>query len=112
MTRVPVSMNVNGRERAEFIESGTLLVDFLRDKLGLYATKMGCQQGTCGSCTIMIDGELALSCLVPAERANGRNVVTLEGIVPQGAAARFRSGLCLSVWLLQPGDDRRRQGAA
>ena len=84
MTRVPVSMIVNGREQAEFVESGTILVDFLRDKLGLYATKVGCQQGTCGSCTVMIDGELALSCLVPAERADGRSVVTLEGIMPAG----------------------------
>ena len=84
MTRVPVSMIVNGREEAEFVESGTILVEFLRDKLGLYATKVGCQQGTCGSCTVTIDGELALSCLVPAERAAGHSVVTLEGIAPNG----------------------------
>ena len=85
MARVPVTLTVNGTEQAEFIESGTMLADFLRDKLGLMATKVGCQQGTCGACTVTIDGELALSCLVPAERAEGRSVVTLEGISTNGA---------------------------
>jgi carbon-monoxide dehydrogenase small subunit len=100
-------MIVNGREQAEFIESGTLLVDFLRDKLGLYATKVGCQQGTCGSCTVNIDGELALSCLVPAERANGRSVVTLEGIVPDGSLhplqRAFASGFASQCGFCSPG---------
>ena len=85
MARVPVTLTVNGTEQAEFIESGTMLADFLRDKLGLMATKIGCQQGTCGACTVTIDGELALACLVPAERAEGRSVVTLEGISTNGA---------------------------
>ena len=85
MARVPLTLTVNGREQAEFIESGTMLADFLRDKIGLTATKVGCQQGTCGACTVTIDGELALSCLVPAERAEGRNVETLEGISANGA---------------------------
>jgi carbon-monoxide dehydrogenase small subunit len=80
MARVPVTLTVNGTEQAEFIESGTVLADFLREKLGLTATKVGCQQGTCGACTVEIDGELALSCLVPAQRAEGRSVVTLEGL--------------------------------
>jgi carbon-monoxide dehydrogenase small subunit len=107
MTRVPVSMIVNGKEQAEFVESGTSLVDFLRDKLGLYATKVGCQQGTCGSCTVTIDGELSLSCLVPAERANGRNVVTLEGIVPDGGLhplqRAFASGFASQCGFCSPG---------
>ena len=84
MARVPLTLTVNGKEQAEFIESGTMLADFLRDKLGLTATKVGCQQGTCGACTVTIDGELALACLVPAERAEGRSVVTLEGISSNG----------------------------
>jgi carbon-monoxide dehydrogenase small subunit len=84
MARVPVSLTVNGTEQAEFVESGSLLADFLRDRLGLTATKVGCQQGTCGTCTVTIDGELALSCLVPVERVVGRDVVTLEGISPAG----------------------------
>ena len=63
MARVPVQFTVNGQEQAEFVESGALLVDVLRDKLGLTATKNGCGQGTCGACTVLIDGELQLSCL-------------------------------------------------
>lgn len=80
MARVPVSFSVNGVEQAEFVESGALLVDVLRDKLGLTGTKVGCEQGACGACTVAIDGELALSCLVPAERVAGRNVETIEGL--------------------------------
>jgi carbon-monoxide dehydrogenase small subunit len=80
MARVPLQFTVNGAEQAEFIEAGALLVDVLRDKLGLTATKNGCGQGTCGACTVMIDGEPQLSCLVPAERVEGRAVETLEGL--------------------------------
>jgi carbon-monoxide dehydrogenase small subunit len=81
MARVPLQFTVNGQEQAEFIEPCALLVDVLRDKLGLTAAKNGCGQGTCGACTVVIDGELQLSCLVPAQRAAGRSVETLEGVM-------------------------------
>jgi carbon-monoxide dehydrogenase small subunit len=84
MARVPLTLTVNGREQAEFIESGAMLADVLRDKLGLTATKVGCQQGTCGACTVTIDGKLALACLVPAQRVEGRRVMTLEGLATNG----------------------------
>jgi len=80
MARVPIQFTVNGKEAAEFVESGALLVDVLRDKLSLTATKNGCGQGTCGACTVLIDGELQLSCLTPAQRVEGRSVTTLEGL--------------------------------
>ena len=80
MARVPLQFMVNGEAQAEFVESGALLVDVLRDKLGLTATKNGCGQGTCGACTVLIDGEPQLSCLIPAQRAEGRSVTTLEGL--------------------------------
>ena len=80
MTRVPLQFTVNGKEAAEFVEPGALLVDVLRDKLSLTAAKVGCGQGTCGACTVLIDGEVQLSCLVPAQRAEGRSVTTLEGL--------------------------------
>jgi carbon-monoxide dehydrogenase small subunit len=85
MARVPLVFTVNGAEQAEFVEPGALLVDMLRDKLDLTATKFGCGQGTCGACTVMIDGELMLACLVPAQRVAGRSVETLEGLA-SGAA--------------------------
>jgi carbon-monoxide dehydrogenase small subunit len=84
MARVPLQFTLNGQEQAEFVEDGTLLIDVLRDKLGLTATKNGCGQGTCGACTITMDGELALSCLIPAQRAEGRAVETLEGLAKDG----------------------------
>jgi carbon-monoxide dehydrogenase small subunit len=84
MARVPLTFTVNGAEQAEFIESGAILADVLRDKLGLTATKVGCQQGTCGACTVRIDGELALACLVLAQRVEGHNVETLEGLSANG----------------------------
>jgi carbon-monoxide dehydrogenase small subunit len=56
----------------------------LRDKLGLDGTKIGCAQGTCGACSVLIDGELMLSCLIPAQRIEGRSVVTIEGLAAHG----------------------------
>lgn len=80
MARVPLEITVNGTEEAHFIEPGALLVDVLREKLGLTATKTGCYQGTCGACTVIVDGEPKLSCLIPAQRVNGCSVETLEGL--------------------------------
>jgi carbon-monoxide dehydrogenase small subunit len=85
MARVPVTFTINGAEAAEFIEPGALLSDVLRDKLGLTATKVGCEQGTCGACSVIVNGELKLSCLIPAQRIEGAEVVTLEGINANGA---------------------------
>jgi len=80
MARVPLIFAVNGTEQAEFVEGGAVLADVLRDKLGLTGTRVGCSQGTCGACTVLIDGEPALSCLTLAARANGRAVTTVEGL--------------------------------
>ena len=80
MARVPLIFTVNGSEQAEFVESGALLIDVLRDKLGLTATKNGCGQGTCGACTVIVDGEPLLACLMPAQRVGGKSVETLEAL--------------------------------
>ena len=85
MARVPVTFTVNGAEQAEFVEAGTALLDILRDKLGLTGTKRGCGQGTCGACSVIIDGKLKLACLVPTERANGTTVATIESLGENGA---------------------------
>jgi carbon-monoxide dehydrogenase small subunit len=107
MARVPLQFTVNGAEQAEFVEAGSLLVDVLRDKLGLTATKNGCGQGTCGACTVMIDGEPKLSCLVPAERAEGRSVVTLEGLADGGEThplqRAFADGFAVQCGFCAPG---------
>jgi aerobic carbon-monoxide dehydrogenase small subunit len=63
---------------------GSSLLNFLRDRLGLYGSKNACEQGECGSCSVWLDGSLACSCLVLAAQANEREVVTVEGLESGG----------------------------
>jgi aerobic-type carbon monoxide dehydrogenase small subunit (CoxS/CutS family) len=76
----PLTMTVNQREVTVEIGADEVLVDVLRDRLGLTGTKIGCNEGECGACTIIMDGEPVLSCLVPALRAQGRDILTIEGL--------------------------------
>jgi carbon-monoxide dehydrogenase small subunit len=107
MARVPLQFVVNGAEAAEFVESGALLLDVLRDKLGLTATKSGCNQGTCGACTVIVDGEPMLSCLLPAQRVAGRSVETLEGLARDGELhplqRAFAEGFAVQCGFCAPG---------
>lgn len=80
---VRVSLRVNGTEREGVAEPRTLLSDFLRHELGLTGTKVGCESGSCGSCTIHLDGEPTLSCLTLAIQAQDAQIKTIEGL-PQG----------------------------
>jgi carbon-monoxide dehydrogenase small subunit len=85
MARIPVTFTVNGTEQGEFVAPDALLADLLRERLGLTATKIGCRQGTCGACTVVLNGALTLSCLVPAARLEGASVDTLEALAASGA---------------------------
>jgi aerobic-type carbon monoxide dehydrogenase small subunit (CoxS/CutS family) len=76
----PLTFEVNSRQVTVEIEAGELLVDVLRDRLGLTGTKIGCNEGECGACTVLMDGQPVLSCLVPALRAQGRAITTIEGL--------------------------------
>jgi carbon-monoxide dehydrogenase small subunit len=76
----PLSMTVNGHGLTVEIHADELLVDVLRDRLGLIGTKIGCSEGECGACTVLIDGVAVLSCLMPALRAQGRQIETIEGV--------------------------------
>jgi carbon-monoxide dehydrogenase small subunit len=80
MAKIPVQLTLNGSERAEFVESGTTLLAALRDKMGDTSPKGGCHQGSCGACTVMVDGELRLSCLTLAETCNGSDIRTTAGL--------------------------------
>jgi carbon-monoxide dehydrogenase small subunit len=75
-----LELTVNGIGRRVIVESRRLLVDVLREDLGLTGTTVGCAQGICGSCTVMVDGETARSCLMLAVQAGGADVVTVEGM--------------------------------
>lgn len=84
MARIPVQFTLNGQDRAEFIESGTTLLHALRDTMGDTSPKGGCHQGTCGACSVIIDGELRLSCLTLAETCEGASIQTTAGLAEDG----------------------------
>ena len=77
---VPWSAVVNGNEVSVHIESNAILLDVLRDQAGSLGTKRGCDMGTCGCCSILIDGVPKLSCLTLAQEANGCEITTVEGL--------------------------------
>src|SRR5262245_43085810 len=78
--RCRVSVTVNGRRREGAVEGRRLLVDFLRHDLGLHGTHVGCEQGVCGACTVLLDGEAVKSCLMLAVQARDRSITTVEGL--------------------------------
>nr|WP_281493883.1 (2Fe-2S)-binding protein [Jannaschia sp. S6380] len=81
----PITLTVNGKRRTLSVEPRTTLVEALRDKLGLTGTKIGCNQGQCGACTVLLDGVRMNSCLSLAVTADGAEVVTVEGLADPGA---------------------------
>ena len=80
---VPVAIEVNGRPTEGVVDSRRLLADFLREDLGLTGTHLGCEQGVCGACTVLVDGQPVRSCLMLAAQADGCEVTTVEGITPE-----------------------------
>lgn len=80
MTKQIAVLSVNGREHETIIEPHMLLVDVLRDRLGLTGTKYACGSGDCGACTVLIDGKPAFACLTLAVTVLGRNITTIEGL--------------------------------
>jgi carbon-monoxide dehydrogenase small subunit len=80
MTKTAVQFRHNGSDVAVFVDGGANLLMTLREGLGDTAPKYGCGQGTCGVCTVLIDGELHLSCLTLAETVTGRTVETADGL--------------------------------
>ena len=79
-----VSVTVNGVAREADVEPRTLLVYFLREALGLTGTNVGCDTSSCGSCTVLLDGESVKSCTLLAVQADGREITTIEGMATDG----------------------------
>ena len=77
---VDVEVRVNGQAFKRRVQSRMLLVDFLRDELGLTGTHIGCDTGHCGACTVMVDGVTVKSCLLLAGQTTGSEVLTVEGV--------------------------------
>ena len=78
-------IRINGSEAQLPNDPRVSLLDFLREHLGLYGTKKGCDQGACGACTVLVDGARILSCLALAVQYEGRAVTTVEGLASDGA---------------------------
>jgi xanthine dehydrogenase YagT iron-sulfur-binding subunit len=80
-----VELSVNGQERELRMEPRVSLLDALREHLGLTGSKKGCDQGTCGACTVWVDDRRVLACLTLAVTCEGREVTTIEGLSAEGA---------------------------
>jgi carbon-monoxide dehydrogenase small subunit len=78
--KMDIVVTVNGRRYEASVEPRLLLSDFLRDTIGLTGTHVGCEHGVCGACTILVNGDSVRSCLTLAVRANGMDIVTVEGL--------------------------------
>src|SRR5581483_4737138 len=81
-TQCTITVTVNGRAYTRTVEARLLLVDFLRNELGLTGTHIGCDTTNCGACTVHVDGRSVKSCTLFAVQADGRAVRTVEGLTP------------------------------
>jgi aerobic carbon-monoxide dehydrogenase small subunit len=75
-----ITLTVNGKKRTVTTDRDRSLLDVLREDLQLTGTKYGCGEGSCGACTVLVDGRRTLSCRMPAVEADGRTIVTIEGL--------------------------------
>jgi carbon-monoxide dehydrogenase small subunit len=78
--KMDIVVTVNGQKHEASVEPRLLLSDFIRDTIGLTGTHVGCEHGVCGACTILVNGDSVRSCLTLAVRANGMEIVTVEGL--------------------------------
>jgi carbon-monoxide dehydrogenase small subunit len=82
---IAVALTLNGRALRKSVASETMLADLLRDECGLTGTKIGCDQATCGACTVLVDGAPVASCATFAWQVDGAAVTTIEGLAANGA---------------------------
>lgn len=92
MSATIVSMTINGRKIQEAVESRTLLVHFLREKLNLTGTHIGCETSHCGACTVDIDGQSVKSCTHLAVQCEGSDIMTAEGLANAGVLHAVQEG--------------------
>ena len=83
-TKIPIAVTVNGTARKAAVEPRLLLVHFLREDLGLTGTHVGCDTSNCSACAVLMDGKAVKSCAVLAVQADGRDILTVEGLASEG----------------------------
>ena len=130
MSRHHIAITVNGNKSEGDVEARTLLVHFLRETLGLTGTHIGCDTSNCGACTVILDGKAVKSCTILAVQADGRELLTVEGLAKDGKLHPVQEGfwekhglqcgfctpgmLMTSYWLLQknpnPTEEEIRSG--
>jgi len=108
--RLTIRLSINGKPVERDVPVRQTLADFLRDDLGLTATRLGCEHGVCGACTVMLDGVSVRACLMLAVRADGAELVTVDGLARDGEMSpiqrAFRDhhalqcGFCTSGFLM------------
>jgi carbon-monoxide dehydrogenase small subunit len=107
---IALELDVNGRRWSGTAPDRLTLADLLRERLGLTGTHLGCEQGVCGACTVLLDGRAVRSCLLLAAQAAGRRVTTVEGLARDGRLTKlqrqfvergaFQCGFCTPGFLL------------
>jgi xanthine dehydrogenase YagT iron-sulfur-binding subunit len=80
-----VTLTLNGREWHSSVSDATTLAELIREQVGLTGTKIACEEGTCGACSVLVDGRATLSCILLAAQAEGCDVTTIEGLGDEGA---------------------------
>lgn len=132
LERIQVSVEVNGVSHRREVDARTLLVDFLRDELGLTGSHIGCDSTNCGACTVIVDGRSVKSCTVFAPQVDGRTIRTVEGLADGDSLSPLQqafhdkhalqcgyctSGMLMSATFLleqnpEPSEDDVRRGIA
>lgn len=105
---ISVSLTVNGKSVSREVEARTLLVDFLREELGLTGTHVGCDTSQCGACVVHVDGKSVKACTLLAAQADGTSILTIEGLAPSfdelhPMQAAFRDNHGLQCGFCTPG---------
>ncbi|RLE91255.1 MAG: (2Fe-2S)-binding protein [Thermoprotei archaeon] len=99
---IEITLNVNGKDYTVKVKPYERLIDVLRYKLGFISVKEGCGRGECGTCAVIMDGELVASCMVLAVQARGKKILTLEGLAPPGKLHAIQKAL-LDTFAMQCG---------
>ena len=97
-----INFKLNGVDRDEYVMDNQTMVDFLRKQMHLTGTKRGCEEGECGACTILLDGEAVNSCMMLAVEADGHEIVTIEGLKQDGVLHPVQREF-IDKWALQCG---------